>query len=233
VQNTYPVAATAKECTLVECTGDADCCDPADFFYSPSECSDLKASCDADPLSFDCDSFDYGCVCDQECNTTTSTCENKEEPCTSDSDCFGYTCDIASGKCVECTTDSECDTDETCSSNTCISGCKSDEECPLFNTCDGMTKKCKLTGCTSDRECILYRERADAVCKKTDTTSGVPECEVPCKENAECGASHVCDGGTCKFLGCETDAECGTYFKDIYGGALPGSVTAKCTALKK
>lgn len=213
IQNDYPVAATAKECVLVQCSGDEDCCDPDDLPATPETCASYQADCELDATSTSCLFYDQLCVCQLVCEAESSQCRPKPFVCTSDDDCGSRTCDIPSGNCVECQTDDECSSDEACIEFQCISGCVDDEDCDLFETCDTDSKRCEHTGCTSDRECILVLNRADAVCKTEDTTTGHPMCNVPCKENAECGTNNVCEDGECKFLGCETDDECVSYFK--------------------
>jgi hypothetical protein len=231
VQNSYPISPTAKECVLVECSTTDDCCGPDDLGAPADTCAEYKTACDADSTALACDYYDTYCVCNRVCDADNGQCVSKG--CTTDAQCFGGTCDTATGKCHQCDVDDDCNGDQTCVDGACISGCKADEECELFETCTKETGLCKRTGCTTDRECILYRGRADAVCKKSGTTTGVPECDVPCKETAECGTNHVCDGGSCKYLGCETDPECVTYFKDMNLLPSTNDVSAKCVAIKK
>lgn len=234
IQNDYPVATTAKECVLVECSGDADCCDPDNLPADPESCASYQADCELDPTALSCTYYEQFCVCQQICDPDSSQCVQKPFSCTSDDQCPGVqTCDIASGNCVECQTDDECGTDEACIEFQCIGGCVDDEDCDLFESCNTESKRCEHTGCTSDRECILVLNRADAVCKTEDTSTGKPMCNVPCKENAECGANNVCDQGECKFLGCETDDECVSYFK-ARNQILPNpedTVKARCVEL--
>jgi hypothetical protein len=235
VQNDYPVAATAKECVVVECANDEDCCDAGSF---PDACPDYQAACEADSTALECDYYDNFCVCDQICDTTSSQCKEKPFECATDDECgFGGTCDTTTKKCVECTTDDDCNGDEACVAGTCISGCTDAEDCGLFETCNATTKLCEYTGCKTgdgadERECILALGRSDAKCD-AEAASGKPGCVVPCEENAECETNEVCTDGKCQFLGCSTDDECITYLKAT-GQIVPNpddSVKARCVDL--
>ncbi len=196
IQNEYPVAATAKECVIVECAETADCC--ADF-EPPAACAD----CEADPTLAGCEALEPFCSCQEVC--TDGECVDIELQCTDDEDCFGGLCDTTSGECVECLTSDDCDDDETCVDGACDGGCETNEDCPLFHACgdDGL---CEETGCTSQRECILFTGRADTECDEE-----THQCRIPCEENAECGELNVCQDGTCVFLGCESNEDCRIY----------------------
>lgn len=208
VQNDYPVTATAKECVAVECNANEDCC--ADFEPS-SNCDFFKEECQAGGLGSQiyCEQAEGPlCVCKQECQDARCI---TPQTCTSDSQCgFGRTCDVPTGKCVECTTNDQCDVDagEMCKLGLCEKGCVVNEDCPFFNACTA--GECVYTGCLEDRDCILYRQRADAVCKEVKGKA-FKECVVPCEENAECPSLHVCENGECAFLGCENDEQCRPY----------------------
>ncbi len=197
VQDEYPIAATAKECVLIQCTTTADCCDN---FVPPSSCESYKMSCDAGDQVY-CEFYEQSCVCNQECQNEQCVLPTPE--CMEDIDCiFGGVCEA--GACVECRADEDCPEGGRCVGNVCQGACTRNEECALFHSCqDG---QCVETGCTSDRECILFTGDAQSTC--SDGT-----CRVPCESNSQCGQLQVCDEGVCVFIGCETDAECRTYLQ--------------------
>ncbi len=213
IQNDYPVEATAKECIVIECEADADCCAN---FEAPNFCAQYIADC-ADQgaggfFGFDpCETANGpACTCTQKCDqqlcVTPQGCESDDE-CTTPGLPL---CDTAASACVECLTVDDCDAadGEKCIANVCDAGCEVNEDCPLFHSCTA--GECKDTGCTSDRECILFTRRSDSVCKAVEGSER-KQCSVPCTENAECGPLQLCKEGECMFLGCETAEECRTY----------------------
>ena len=141
--------------------------------------------------------------CDYECQDERCVQLEDDTQCTDDFDCgFNLQCD--NGHCVECLSDSECFGGDICSNGFCDAGCNVDSNCPLFHVCE--SNECVHSGCTSDRECAFYTGNHRATCDDGG-------CLVPCDNDAECntgefGDFQACDGGSCVFVGCETDEEC-------------------------
>jgi hypothetical protein len=71
-------------------------------------------------------------------------------------------------------------------------------------------------GCRSDRECVLQAASGKTVTSqdprlaKCNVQNGLGTCVFPCDVDAQCAPSEVCLNGVCKYIGCETDAECKT-----------------------
>lgn len=202
-QNDFDVSTTAQSCDLIECTGDADCCEEP-----PASCPRLQEDCRDFGDMFACDEFDRICVCRQGCEE--NRCVSR---CNSDADCFGFSC--VAGSCVECMTDDDCFGEQTCSGGSCVSGCTADADCPYFNTC--MAGECVETGCTNDRECIAASDNPRAICVES-------ACSAPCESDADCNPGgyrfQACEEGQCMYVGCETNEEC-----RIFLSIPPGSET--------
>jgi hypothetical protein len=206
IADDYPVEPTAKECVLVECATEADCC--ADFVPDFS-CAEYDSQCQLGD-QFYCDLYQDVCVCSAAC--VEERCVAQGAGCTSDAECGGFFCEA--GACVQCRSNENCTDGLLCVNNACQTGCTRNEECALFHSCQN--GECVETGCTSDRECILFTKRPDAECKDA-------VCTVACETNAECGELQICDDGTCLFIGCETNEECRTYL-----GVAFSDLTAVC-----
>ncbi|MCB9595326.1 MAG: hypothetical protein H6719_21585 [Sandaracinaceae bacterium] len=111
----------------------------------------------------------------------------------------------------------------------CVLGCAVEADCttasPAFDednyVCEGTS--CRYTGCVDDAECQATFSSADYVCR--DPGTGVRSCLEGCVASADCGSAtaafdadnYTCDGGTCRYLGCNTDAECESTFGGAYG----------------
>jgi len=170
-------------------------------------------------------------------NLCTLECLNErcvqDTSCTTNLNCTSGNRNICSaGNCVECVEDDDCDTTkgEQCRKNACKKPCSANEECPLFQSCQ--SGDCVQTGCKSDRECVLaanmnntqtgnqtgvvvVRSNEDArliQCLPSDADPKINTCKVPCENDGACGSQfQICDGGYCRFIGCETDEECRGY----------------------
>lgn len=239
-----PVDAVIGQCaqSLASCTSDLNCtgscstrtCDCTNPEYDP-----------ADPICADEDCID---ICLLRCRDQLCV---QDDSCEIDSDCFNAGLQICDGgRCVQCTADSDCDedADETCESGQCHRPCKFNEECGIFEECNG-AGDCEYVGCRSDRECILAAARGldngegpnEPVgrgddprmfkCLPSDTESGINTCKIPCENDGSCGQFQVCDGGYCKFIGCENDEECRAYLgiaNQVTSEAKPYVATAQC-----
>lgn len=168
---------------------------------------------------------------------TTSICAL---PCKLDADCPDSPrpfCDVASGKCVACSTSDHCKISPEgalCRNNTCT--CASDGDCagdrPWGNTCrlattPGGVSRC---GCETDGDCggnangpkckTIYNKctcEGDGDCAKAPyTTCAEPytaatykHCQRPCAGDADCvGKGGACDTSTSKCVACLDDSHC-------------------------
>jgi hypothetical protein len=191
------------------CDSDADCV--ANLCINGS-CACKNPSYDpADPVCSDPD-------CDGLCLWTCqdSRCVFSSD-CESDDDCFGSTPLCVGGTCVECAESADCSFDKRCIAGRCETPCKSDLHCALFEACHA--GECIYVGCRSDRECALipdleslgFSSGLDRRLLRCNTDeNGVGECLIPCQTDAQCPPTEVCSGGRCRYIGCETDAECKT-----------------------
>lgn len=239
-------------CTLsqVACETDSGC-----TYYSYN----AQVTCMKPPRTCDCSNPDYNIsnpICsDPDCTEPLCLLRCEEERCVTDRSCsqnadcqqFGLPlCD--GGRCVECKKSSDCDDDETCEEGVCHTPCKHDEECPLFYGCDTDSGECEYVGCKTDRECILAANRSsnpedpqsvptnsgeDARLQRClpSAESNIKTCKVPCENDGSCGAQSVCDEGFCKFIGCESDADCRAYLgiaNQMPTDAKPYVSTAVC-----
>lgn len=192
------LSASGKECAIIECKANADCCD------EPSaECTDLKQACkDGDRSA--CFEYDYGrCGCDYACKG--NLCVNANA-CRRNADCRSGTPYCRSGACAECKKQEHCPDGYACKAGTCEKPCEKDNECGALQAC----KKgdCVDVGCKSDRQCANLLKAAWAVC-----VDGA--CGAPCEYDAEClaieGSTSVCEGGVCVPLGCTANDQCQGY----------------------
>lgn len=216
-------------------------------------CSSRVCNCvnpDYDPTADICTDPDCEDVCLLRC--TDNLCL-EDQSCKTDAECLAKGLQICDGgRCVECTQDKDCDVknDETCEKGLCKKPCTQNEECGLFEACQ--KGDCVYVGCTSDRECILAASR-NMTPENPGTTAAVSggaddprlyrcmategsdykSCKIPCENDGSCGQFQVCDGGFCKFIGCETDEECRSYLgitNQMTSDARPYIPTAKCEA---
>jgi hypothetical protein len=154
VQNDHPVSATAKDCVVVECSSDADCCgglaaDVCGQTCVDDTCVSSNSVCEADA---DCGGF----VCED------SRCVECRD---------GTTC--GAGSCVNnrcqdaCTVDEECPLFSACEDDACEeTGCQSDRECILF-TSDARAKCTKQVcevPCSSNAQCGELQLCKSGVC---------------------------------------------------------------------
>lgn len=190
--NDFPITVTAKQCTLVQCSAQADCCTN---FTPPTACPTYQTECNSG-ITTSCSFYNQYCVCQEDC--VDSQCQFINS-CTTVADCFGNFNACVGNRCVECQDDTDCFTNETCDNGTCVAQCTSNDDCYLFNTC--VNGACQETGCVSDRQCIGYTGSPLATCVNA-------ECRVPCQNDAECGDLEACQGGTCVFIGCDTNDDC-------------------------
>lgn len=200
----------AGRCSLdfTACRTDADCV--------PNTCVMGSCACEnpsfdpADPVCSDPD-------CEGQClwSCEESRCVLPSE-CASDDDCFGVTPHCVDGTCAECTSERDCSFDKTCIDGRCETRCENDTHCPLFEACHA--GECVYVGCRSDRECTLipavellgYAQGLDPRLLRCNTERGIGRCIIPCQTDAQCPPTEVCEGGACRYIGCEEDAECKT-----------------------
>jgi hypothetical protein len=226
------VCTAEGTCSLsgVACAADTDC--TYYTYNATSTCITTNRTCN-------CANPDYvpgSAICtDPDCeDICTLRCEGErcvqDRSCEVDTDCINFGLQLCDdSRCVQCKTDTDCDEegDETCDAGVCHKPCQRNEECPLFNACDDDTGECVYVGCTSDRECILAATGAGngespgptlggedprlLKCLASEADPELKTCKIPCENDGSCGAQSVCDGGYCKFIGCENNEECRAY----------------------
>jgi hypothetical protein len=200
----FGIAATGKECALVECTVTDDCCPNA-----PDDCNAILALCteDAGPPSTNaCQQYQAQCLCQAgrrscEANTCVSHCATDDD-CSSDPS-GAFRC--AGASCVQCTADTQCQDGASCTNGRCRPPCDTDGDCPGFKRC--LDHRCIDSGCQTDRECVAATSDVEAVCG----TDG--KCITPCETDLECGSPKnykffSCVGRQCVPVGCESDKDC-------------------------
>jgi hypothetical protein len=208
--------------TGFSCTADADC---------GGVCSGRYCSCtnpEYNPTHPICTDPDCVNVCTLRCQEERCVTDTS---CKTDTDCTTSTKRLCSaGNCVQCSADTDCNVSagEACKSNVCKKPCVADEQCPLFQSCQA--GDCVATGCKSDRECVLAangdngsggsssivssstQDARLSKCLPSDTNPALNTCKIPCENDGSCGSEfQVCDKGFCRFIGCETDADCRAY----------------------
>ena len=212
---------TTANCAANTCdtTKDPDTCtvskqDCSSFTCTATTCSLPYCNCinpDYLPTSPICTDPDCEGICGFACVKDRCVVDNR---CTSDASCGLQTPFCNQGKCEACRTSDDCK-DKECVDGHCGPACEADSECALFEACQ--TGKCVYVGCRTDRECVLMAGQAGAAAPAQDPRlakcsleSGPGTCVFPCDIDAQCAPSEVCFEGICKYIGCESDAECKT-----------------------
>ena len=111
----------------------------------------------------------------------------------------------------------------------CVLGCAVGSDCttasPAFDAdnyrCEG--GQCRYTGCVDDAECQATFGATRWICR--DPGTGVRSCVEGCASGADCGSgtsafdvdNYACEGGICRYRGCNTDGECESTFGAAYG----------------
>ena len=221
----------SKQCSLVACTTQADCCTPT---YSAQQCSDYNTACAADATSIDCTYYNAGCCPQSAIDRYTCTNGQCVSTCTVDADCpIGTARTHCSGStCVQCADDSHCGANQTCATDThtCSTKCTTDGQCPALQHCQ--SDHCVVVGCANDRECVAYTLTPTSTCDMT-----THRCSAKCTNDAECldhgivqtglnYAYQVCVNGSCQSAGCQSDDEC----KDLLKASITTTRTAVCAA---
>lgn len=223
----FKIAATAKECAIVECSAAADCCpQPA----AQNDCAQFKQMCQQGGDQATCKLYKTQCDC--AANAAALFACDKDlchsiDTCAKDGDCASGHC--SSGACVACLKDTDCGggggaDQKVCVDNVCRPMCALDSDCPSFQRC---TKSvCQDgDGCLTDRECVAATKNVQAVC-----TAGA--CTVPCQTDLECSSPkdfqfYSCISNQCTYVGCESDKEC-----ELYLGTM-GSANQKVVCRDK
>lgn len=203
VTGVFRIEPTGKECAIVECAVDSDCC-----ATSPTDCAQLLALCRADaglPSADACDSYERLCTCDRGLRACSfGKCISK---CSDDFECTssasGRRC--AGGTCVGCAFEEDCPPGQPCLNGKCTPPCAADGDCTGFDRC--VEGKCLPSGCLTDRECVASTRKVDARCG----TNG--RCIVPCQTDLECDnptaySFFACIRNECTYVGCESDKDC-------------------------
>ena len=208
VAGTIGVKQTVKECVVIECSANLDCCPPLDSGML-DQCNQWQQDCTQFNDQTSCDQYNQYCT-DARCNgwtcdTASSQCQYTQT-CTDNSQCPTNVCN--NGLCAECVDNTQCGTGNICSNGKCEVSCNLDSDCPSFNRCQNNV--CVEGKCNTDRECKAATRNALATCK-----SG--ECVEPCQSDLECADPenwnfHACVKGQCVYVGCDSDKECQYYF---------------------
>jgi len=201
-----PVTNTCK-LTLLDCSsGSAACLAVSNNCQSTCAC----ANPDYKPASEICTDPDCEDICGFTCKEDRCVVDDS---CLEDAECPATTPFCVANACVECAKDMDCD-DEKCINGHCGPRCKADTQCGVFEACQG--GECVHVGCRSDRECVLAARAQNSASAqdprlaKCSIVNEIGTCVMPCDIDAQCAPTEVCSEGTCKYIGCETDAECKT-----------------------
>ncbi len=206
----FNIQQTDKECVIIECLTEEDCCDPDDPYFESSTCLLYHDECALNGTPIYCDREMLFCTC-QGHSCVDEKCVY-EPPCTDASTCSllpygdGRVFCSADEVCVECTEDEDCGTDYSCEDNECVSidSCETNLDCPVFHRC--ADSGCEEVGCTTDRECVAFTGNVLSICEDD-------ECLQACETDLECSSPdnfqfRMCIGGFCEEVGCVTDEEC-------------------------
>ncbi|MFO0659818.1 MAG: hypothetical protein U0165_08310 [Polyangiaceae bacterium] len=209
VAGTIGVKQTAKECVIIECSADADCCPPIDANMQ-QQCDQWQQNCTQFNDQSSCDLYNQYCGparCNgYTCDTATSQCKYNQT-CTDNTQCPSNICN--NGQCAECADNSQCGDGNICNNGKCEVTCNLDSDCPEFNRCQNNV--CVEGKCQTDRECKAATRNALATCDNG-------ECVEPCQSDLECADPenwnfHACVKGKCVYVGCESDKECQYYYE--------------------
>lgn len=217
---------TENVCNLITdlCSETGDDCSAEACPAVPNTNTCVSRSCDCsnpdyDPTAEICDNPDCEDLCTKVCDLETNLCVD-DTSCETDSDCFGLGLTICTeeGSCIECESTEDCDEDnqEECTAEgLCERPCEFDQECGAFQACQA--GECVFVGCQSNLDCVLDSDAIVgafstdgrlAECVTGAGADGLNECLFPCENDGHCDEMSVCDGGFCKELGCETNAQC-------------------------
>jgi hypothetical protein len=228
------------------CTVNTDC-----TYYSASTptCSKPSRTCNCtnpayNPSAAICSDPDCIDLCTLRCQEERCV---PDLSCKADLDCSSNAPFCSDGQCVQCKVDDDCGTGKSCDAGVCHAPCKHNEECSAFYECNETSGQCEYAGCKSDRECVLAATGGNQTQQSTATPSGedprllkclpseadpnLKTCKIPCENDGSCGAQSVCDGGYCKFIGCETNEDCRAYLglvNQVPTPAKPFVTTAVC-----
>lgn len=159
-------------------------------------------------------------------------------------DADNYACEAGACRYLGCNSDAECadsfaDPDTVCRDlaglATCQSGCVSAADCATASAafdadnyaCDAGV--CRYLGCNDDAECASSFADARYGCREAeppDTGLRLPtatrNCVLTCAMASDCSNAsaafdsdnYECDGGACRYVGCNDDGECASTFMD-------------------
>ncbi|MET0793722.1 MAG: hypothetical protein ABW061_19540, partial [Polyangiaceae bacterium] len=211
--------------SLIACTEDTDC-----TYYST-----VTPTCTKPSRTCNCTNPDYNpsaAICsDPDCtDLCTLRCDDErcvpDLSCKNDGDCSTGAPFCLDEQCVQCKGDDDCGDGKSCDTGICHARCKHNEECSAFYECNVDSGECEYAGCKSDRECILAATGSQTSgaastpsgedprllkCLPSEADPTFKTCKIPCENDGSCGAQSVCDGGYCKFIGCETNEDCRAY----------------------
>ena len=211
IQDDFPVAVEAKECVLIECRNEDDCC--GDNFVPSSDCDYYAGLCEN---------------AQNACETRLASCTSVIESCRGNS---GDLCGTALQECSDgsmtgCAyVESEC-------SFTCREGittCQDANACSSTSECDQAEDVCACNLQCSDNRCIEAREACgvpadcgenlvcdDGECVECADDDGCRNglvceegsCIAACRVVSDCPLFSECNGGHCEHVGCTSNREC-------------------------
>ncbi len=210
------------------CRGDRDC--PQDQFCLADEPPNGKCVACRD----DADCPDGNVCSDGQCRFF----------CAEDTDCPAEQhCELATGACVECTSNEHCDLGQICLSS-CVDGCATDRDCPDGTVCDpeaGEHGQC--VACARDEDCLPAETCVEHICTlrcDNDDDCFPLQCDeangrcVECLSKSDCAdLATVCVNFECVY-GCDSDRDCpeNEFCDPLYGehGGCGECVTdSQCT----
>jgi hypothetical protein len=212
----------------VGCLTDADCTNRYSSSCNPNHvCSNCRSSADCVLASAPicaCSFLGVGsagcvqCISDADCGDPRLGCQDGQcvIACVTNADCattdalaFGKICNIATRRCVLCTSDIDCapgglhcsPTDNLCAQ------CVKDTDCGDGSLgCDRGTRTC-IIPCTTDTQCSGANSGNTPVCNTTTMRCA------SCLSDMSCAQGYVCETECVRR--CLTNADCGTYTCDM------------------
>ena len=157
------------------------------------------------------------CPASQPICSASGTCAG----CTESVQCGNETCNLSTGRCVDCVSAEDCDGDEACNvrSGQCTRQCERDKDCKGSDKCDldnGYCVECLSTADCRDQRvcsattgaCVECNSQSDCGGREPYCATSEGECR-ECRSTADCDEGERCDArGECEEF-CSADDQCG------------------------
>lgn len=144
--------------------------------------------------------------------------------------------------------DTDTDTDDGDAASWCAQSCSAPSECVLGTYSTVVTDEdnyacedsvCTYTGCNNDGECQEAYYSQDYACADASYAGGeggYKTCVPTCSVAADCAMgvaaydedNYTCDGGKCKYTGCNDDTECQAMGGDLVCRSVDGWGVKAC-----